>query len=138
EMTQRFRSRGRDTDVASSFAFEVVVAARLNLRQLEFFPQHRREVLETDLHLEDVLPSVVSGLMPAGVALAVRADGGSVRPVTLADAAHLARIVGEMRNIDRGQRNAHQVLALAADQLALRHEFLQLLLNFSTDDLLES
>src|SRR5262249_30979008 len=103
-------------------------AARMDARQLQLLTQDRRELVERDLGLEDV----VAGL---GARRAVHALARLA--VALAHAAGFLRSEAEARDLDLGERDGDDVLALAADQLALGQVLPEFLLDDAAHDLAE-
>src|SRR5687767_8733777 len=59
-------------------------------------------------------------------------------PLPLADTACLMRVETEAGQINPGHRNAYNVLAFAADELALSDVLLQFLLDLASNDLFEA
>src|SRR5262249_52565123 len=133
ERPRRARPGARDAVEAARRGAQVLLAARLDVGQLELLAEDLREVFERDLDLEHVLARVLARLALTALArhrLALLA-------VSLADAPLLVLAEAEPRQHDLRHRDADVLLPLLADQLARRDEALQVLFDLAADDLAE-
>jgi hypothetical protein len=101
---------------------------RRDARQLQLLAQDGGQLVERDLDLQDVLARQQARLA---------AEARARIALALPHAAQLAGAEAEARDLDLGQRDRHQVAALAADQLALGHVLPEVLLDRAAHDLLE-
>src|SRR5262249_23473258 len=137
EVAQRLRAALADAGVAVLGGDDVLLAARLDARQGQLLAEDLGHLLHGQLDLEDVAARLVAGLPLALAALAAaqgRADGA----VAGADAAVVLVAVAELRDVDGRQRDADQVLALLADQLAAADVLAEVALDLAADELAEA
>src|SRR5205085_2035185 len=114
-----------------------LLAARLDVGQLELLAEDLRELGELDVDLEEVLArSVARARALAG--LAVAADRLADLAVSLADAALLLRAVLEAGELDLREGDRDEVLALLPEELSLGDVLAQLLLDLPAHDLHEA
>ena len=93
------------------------------------------QLVERDLDLEDVLAGFGSAQPARAFAVA---DGLSRLAFALPDALVAVVTVTETRQIDSGDGDADEVLALLSDQLAAGEELAQVLTDLPLDDLAEA
>src|SRR5262249_45728410 len=108
------------------------------VRQLELFAEDGRQLVEGDVDLEDVIARFAACLSLARLLLVAAADRIAWVAVALTDAAALLVPEAEAWDVDLGDGDRDEVLAFAADQLALRDVFTEILANSPSDDLTES
>jgi hypothetical protein len=104
-----------------------------SMGQLQLLAEDLGQLVERHVDLEDVLPGVLARL-----AFAPSPSGDLARlPLALTDAHPLTGAVGEPGQLDLRQGDAHDVLPLAADHLAVRDVASQVLPDPAPDDLPE-
>src|SRR5690606_1352818 len=104
--------------------------------QFQFLTQDVGELVERDVHLNGMpsLPLTRLTWTRARLALAL-GQCVSRLPITLADAPGLLAPKSEPRNIDAGNRDRHDLVALAPQHLPLGDILLEILANAPSDDL---
>src|SRR5437879_4619766 len=135
-MAQGLRASLADAGVAVAGADDVLLAARLNARELEFFAENRSELLQRQLHFKDMAARFAS--CPVAVARLRRSQGRTRIAVALAGAGGALLSVAKLRNVDLRQRNADEIFAFLADHLAAADVLAEVALNLAADNLFES
>src|SRR2546422_5534381 len=101
EVPETFGAAGGDAYVSRLLHPEIFLAARFDSREFELFPEHLGELVEGDVHFEDMVAWRVSRLPRPPV----RIGGAQDRPhlaVTLADPSDLAVTENELGDRDLG------------------------------------
>src|SRR5262249_23458709 len=123
-----------DAAVAVLLRDDVLLAARLDIGELQLLAEDLGQLLEHDIDLDHMLPGLGPGLATALLRVAL-ADRVADLAVALDDAAALLGAIAELRDIDLRQRDRDILAPLAADHLALRHIFAQIFLDLTAHDL---
>src|SRR5690606_12477792 len=118
EVAQALRSAAADPRETAGLRPHGLLAARLDVRQLELLTEDLGEFLEADVDLEDVLARVLTRLSGARL---LPLNGVARLAVALADTLLLVLPVAEPRELDLRQGDADRPLAPATDHLARRH-----------------
>ena len=137
EVSQAVRTHVPDARVPIALGDDLLLAPRLDARELELLAEDFGELRHRHLDLEGLLTLALAGLALAALTrlpLAL-AEGVAGLAVPLADTAAVLRVVLEPRGVDLRQRDRDPILALLADQLAARDVLLEVLANPSADDL---
>src|SRR5262249_22181650 len=100
EVAERFGAGAVDPGGAGLLRRDRLLAARLDVRELELLAEDLGELAELDVDLEDVLARLVAGLLAAVLRLTVLAERLADVALALADAALLLRAVLEPRELD--------------------------------------
>ncbi len=120
EVPQRLRPDAPDARVAILGARRCGSCPCSRSRKLELFAEDVGELVERHVDLEDVLAGVLPRLtLPVLGLLALPTDRVADLAVALAHAAALLVAVDETWDVNLGKGDADDVLALAADELAL-------------------
>src|SRR5262249_36292945 len=115
EVAQRLRAGLADAGVLVLGGDDVLLAARLDARQLQLFAEDLGDLLHREFDFEDVAARLIAG---AGIVAFGRGERLSRIALALADAPRALLSVAELRDVDLRQGNRHQVSALLADHFA--------------------
>src|SRR5262249_51339689 len=137
EVAQRLGAGLPDAGVAILLGDDALFALGLDARKLQLLAQDLGQLLHRDLDLEQVLAGTVAGAALARLRVAL-AQRVARLAVALPDAPGRLGPEAEVRDVDLGQRDGHQILAPLADHLALRDVFAQVLLDLAAHDLAEA
>src|SRR5580704_3765667 len=138
EVAQRLRAGPPDPDVAVLLRDDPLLALGLDAGELQLLAHDLRQLLQRQLDLQGVLARLVAGLAAAvGVGIALAQAVADVA-LPLPDAAPILAAEAEPGDVDLRQGDGDQVLALAADQLALRDVLAQVLLDLAAHDVAEA
>src|SRR6185503_4130946 len=129
EVAQALRAHLADVAVLDLLDGDRAPAPGLNAGELQLLAQDPGQLVEAHLDLEDVLAFVEARIAAQGVAGIA---------LSLTHAARGLRTEADARDLDLGERYGDDVLALAADQLALGEVLPEFLLDDAADDLLET
>ena len=95
------------------------------------------ELSQRDVDFQNVLAGIGAG-HALSVLFVAAGDGRTIFAFALSDATGAILSVAEMRYIQVGQRDAHQISAFAADHFVVRDIFAQILTNLATHNVAES
>ena len=138
EVAQRLGAGGRDAGVLDARRDDPVLALRLDAGEGELLAEDVGELLERDVHLEDVLPLALAGLSrcPGCPSPGESGSPGSPSPWPTPPCELLAE--AEVRDVDGRDGDGDEVLPLLADHLSLLDVLLEVALDAAADDVAEA
>ena len=136
EMPQTLRAHLADRGIAISLGADILSAARLDARQLEFFAQNGGQFFEREFDFEDVSAGLIAGL--AAVVALRRTERSANIAVAGADAAGAFLAELELRDFDLRQGDRNEIAPLLPDHLAAADVFAEVAFHLAADKLAEA
>ena len=137
-MAQRIRPNAANARIFVLLGNNILLAAWLDIRQLQLFAKNLGQLFERDIHLDHMLAWLRAGLALARLRVAAAPNRFANIAIALADAAALLCAIAKLRQIDLRHRDRDVLAPLPTDHLALRHILAQVFFNFAPHDLPEA
>src|SRR4051812_10179084 len=112
-MAERFWAHAPHAAISALNLLDLVVAFRLNARQLQLIAQHGGKLLQRNFDLQHMSARIAAGLAGT-IALALR-NLISLLAVALTNAARAILAVAKVRHVELRQRNADEIAPFTAD-----------------------